>query len=61
MKSIHMNIWVVGALDQLFIRGSYTQIKHKKNTLEFERFHHLDFETIFRKVKNFLKNWSTVF
>ena len=29
-KSMNMYIWVIGTLIQLFIRGSYTQIKFSK-------------------------------
>ena len=29
-KIINMNIWVIGTLKQLFIRGSYTEIKFSK-------------------------------
>ena len=29
-KSMNMDIWVIGILNQLFIRGSYTQIKFSK-------------------------------
>ena len=29
-KSINMDIWVIGTLNQLFIRGSYTEIKFSK-------------------------------
>ena len=31
LKSINMYIWAIGILNQLFIRGSYTQIKFQKN------------------------------
>ena len=30
MKSINMDIWAIGILNQLFIRDSYTQIKFSK-------------------------------
>ena len=30
-KSVNLYIWAIGTLNQLFIRGSYTQIKFKKN------------------------------
>ena len=30
-KSINMDIWVIGALNQLFRRGSYTQLSFWKN------------------------------
>ena len=29
-KSMNMGIWVVGTTNQLFIRGSYTEIKFSK-------------------------------
>ena len=29
-KSMNMDIWVVGTTNQLFIRGSYTEIKFSK-------------------------------
>ena len=29
-KSMNMGTWVVGTLNQLFIRGSYTEIKFLK-------------------------------
>ena len=29
-KSINMDIWIIDTLNQLFIRGSYTQIKFSK-------------------------------
>ena len=29
-KSMNMDIWVIGTLIQLFIRGSYTKIKFSK-------------------------------
>ena len=29
-KSMNMAIWVIGTLNQLFIRGSYTEINFKK-------------------------------
>ena len=29
-KSMNMGIWVIGTLNQLFIRGSYTQINFSK-------------------------------
>ena len=32
-KSVYMGIWVVGALNQQFIRGSYTEIKSSKEYL----------------------------
>ena len=30
-KSMNMNIWVLSILNQLFVRGSYTEIKFSKN------------------------------
>ena len=36
-KSIIMDIWVIGTLNQLFITGSYTQIKFKKKKKELVR------------------------
>ena len=30
MKSMNMDVWVVGASNQLFIRGSYTETKFSK-------------------------------
>ena len=29
-KSMNMDIWVVGTMNQLFIRGSYTETKFSK-------------------------------
>ena len=29
-KSINMDIWIIATLNQLFMRGSYTQIKFSK-------------------------------
>ena len=31
-KSTNMGVWAVGTLNQLFIRGSYTEIKVSKKT-----------------------------
>ena len=31
MKSMNIDIWVVGTLNQLFIRGSYTKLNFWKN------------------------------
>ena len=30
MKTMNMRIWEIGTLNQLFIRGSYTEIKYSK-------------------------------
>ena len=30
-KSMNMDIWVIGTINQLIIRNSYTQIKFSKN------------------------------
>ena len=30
-KSMNMNIWILSILNQLFVRGSYTEIKFSKN------------------------------
>ena len=32
-KSMNMEIWEVGTLNQLFIRGSYTEIKFSKKKI----------------------------
>ena len=41
MKSMSTYIWATSTLNQLFIRGSYTQIKISKNELSVAKVHFL--------------------